>query len=657
MQIKKYTAILTLVGLAVLGAWGDVWKDLAKYKYGEGDAAEEAHHLLQQTPVEQHGAIEDALLKVVAAADATPDGKALACRMLQQVATEKSIPAVAALLPDEVLSHYARLVLQRLGNPRADAALRAALDKAPDKVKLGIIGSLGERRDVQAVPPLTKLARQPDPAIAAAAIVALGKIGGAEAARSLGELQAGDSLSSARWEALIRCAASLPAAEAAALYEKALARGQRTHQLAALGGLLRVNTDQAAPRLTTILKGNDLGLQRGALTLVAEGAGAAPVTKTLTDLLGSLPEAKKAGLLTALGARGDKAALAAVTAYAANANTGIREAALLALSKLGDAGTVKVLLASTDPKAADALARMPGDEVNDVLIRCLADSQLQGAALKALAARAGSAAVPQLLKLVNDPDAGVRKAVWSGLGSLATEEDMAAVAAAAFAIKDAKETAAALAVLKSICLQARDKGRCFDFVAANYDQASPAAKASIVDLAAAAGSPAALEVERKALKSGDKELYGKAVRALAAWGNATAAGDLLELARNAPADVDRLLALRGYIQLAGTEKFKLHPGERMELFKKAGALAKRADEKKMIISGLMLAGSADALNMTGAYWDDSAVRAEAELTADQLMDELKQKNPAEVKALAGKLQASKNAALANKARKILAEIK
>ena len=95
----------------------------------------------------------------------------------------------------------------------------------------------------------------------------------------------------------------------------------------------------------------------------------------------------------------------------------------------------------------------------------------------------------------------------------------------------------------------------------------------------------------------------------------------------------------------------------MAMFKQAAALAKRPDEKKLIISGLALAGSADALNLLGQYWDESDLRAETEATADKLLDELKQKQPAAVKALAAKLQASRNAALAEKCRKLLAEIK
>jgi len=91
---KVFAAILMAVCLATQLARGDVWQDLAHYKYGdEKNAADQAAKLLQQTPVDQRGAIEDGLIAVVSAPDATPDGKAFACRMLQQVATEKSIPA------------------------------------------------------------------------------------------------------------------------------------------------------------------------------------------------------------------------------------------------------------------------------------------------------------------------------------------------------------------------------------------------------------------------------------------------------------------------------------------------------------------------------------------------------------------------------------
>jgi len=77
--------------------------------------------------------------------------------------------------------------------------------------------------------------------------------------------------------------------------------------------------------------------------------------------------------------------------------------------------------------------------------------------------------------------------------------------------------------------------------------------------------------------------------------------------------------------------------------------------EKLIISGLTSAGSADALRMVNKCWDDPDLRDEAEQTGSHLMESLKASQPAEVKELATKLATSKNAGVADRARKILAD--
>ena len=120
-MINRIAITVAVLALAAQVAAGDVWDDLAKYEYGdEPNTGEAVEKLLQDTPVAEYGSLEKGLIRVVAAADATQTGKALACRMLQQVGTEACIPAVSALLGDEVLSHYARLVLERLKSAKAD---------------------------------------------------------------------------------------------------------------------------------------------------------------------------------------------------------------------------------------------------------------------------------------------------------------------------------------------------------------------------------------------------------------------------------------------------------------------------------------------------------------------------------------------------------
>ena len=167
---NRILAMLVACVLATQVSFGDVWQDIAGYEYGDDpNPCEQAELLLQETPVNQYGPIEDKLIAVVTSKDATQAGKAVACRFLQQIGTEKCIPAMSGLLGDEILSHYARLVLERLKCAAADKAMRDALDKTPDKAKVGILGSLAERRDEKVVKAAAKLANSANPAVARAA--------------------------------------------------------------------------------------------------------------------------------------------------------------------------------------------------------------------------------------------------------------------------------------------------------------------------------------------------------------------------------------------------------------------------------------------------------------------------------------------------------
>ena len=65
--------------------------------------------------------------------------------MLSEIGNRKSINPIAALLSDKDLREDARMVLQRIPNKAALAALRAGLINAPDNFKLNIAQSLRQR--------------------------------------------------------------------------------------------------------------------------------------------------------------------------------------------------------------------------------------------------------------------------------------------------------------------------------------------------------------------------------------------------------------------------------------------------------------------------------------------------------------------------------
>jgi HEAT repeat protein len=165
------------------------------------------------------------------------------CRRLRIIGTAQCVPALAALLPDEKTSHIARYALERIPDDAAAAALRDALPKVGDKLKPGMIGSLGTRRDVKSIKALAGYLGDSDMLIAKAAAQSLGLIGTPAAA---------DELATFAKKAPARM--KMPVSDAQlACAERLLADGNKT---AALGVYRTLNTSgQPTQVRTAAMKG------------------------------------------------------------------------------------------------------------------------------------------------------------------------------------------------------------------------------------------------------------------------------------------------------------------------------------------------------------------------------------------------------------------
>ena len=168
----------------------------------------------------------EARLIAVLNSGATLHDKAAACLELSRVGSKDSVAPLAALLGDEKLAHMARYALEPIPDPAVDAALRDAMGRLKGRPLVGVVGSIGVRRDAQAVEPLSRLLRDPDPDVAQAAARALGSIGGPAAVAALeGALdEASAANQRAFCEGLLRCAEALSARgqrdPALAIYER-----------------------------------------------------------------------------------------------------------------------------------------------------------------------------------------------------------------------------------------------------------------------------------------------------------------------------------------------------------------------------------------------------------------------------------------------------
>ena len=133
----------------------------------------------------QEVADEAAALAVLVSSDAAVYNKAMACDVLGRVGTAKAVPALTELLADEKLHDYARDGLERIEDAAAGKALLNALNTLKGSQRLGIIISLGDRREKTAVPRLAEIARDDGKQAVDAALSSLAQIGTPEAAEAI----------------------------------------------------------------------------------------------------------------------------------------------------------------------------------------------------------------------------------------------------------------------------------------------------------------------------------------------------------------------------------------------------------------------------------------------------------------------------------------
>ncbi len=313
-------------------------------------------------------------LIAVLKSDASQKEKADTCRQLAVVGTKEAVAPLAALLGDEKLSHMARYALEPIPDPSVDEALRDALGKLKGRPLVGVIASIGVRRDAKAVEPLAKMLGSPDGEVAQAAARALGSIGNQDAARALQRAlptaAAGNQL--ALCEGLFRCAEGLAAKSnrdlAVEIYDQ-LRSARTPHQVrgGALRGAILARGKDGVALLRQHLVSDDYILFSAAVQTSLEMPGG-EVTEALTSALKGLAADNQIMVIWALGKRADPAVLPVLFAAAKGGEKPVRIAAIRALPQVGDASAVPVL----KTLAADA------------------DSEISRAAQESLAAFAGS---------------------------------------------------------------------------------------------------------------------------------------------------------------------------------------------------------------------------------------------------------------------------
>jgi HEAT repeat protein len=528
--------------------------------------------------------------------DAATADKALACKQLAVYGSAEAVPELAKLLGNSELASWARIPLEAIPGPAADAALRNAIDSLNGRLLVGTINSIGVRRDAEAVEPLTKLLANKDADAASAAAVALGNIGNAAAAKSLrGALKSAPAnVRSAVAEGCVLCAEKLAAggnsAEAAEIYDevrKAEVPKQRILE-ATRGSILTHKADAGIVLLVEQLRSSDKALFNVGLSTAREFPGA-KIDEVLAAELASAKPEQAALVIQAMADRKETVNLPAVLKAAGEGAKQVRIAALEALGRIGNASCLSPLLTialETDAEVAQAaklaLSSLPGENVDQEIIILLPKSE--GKSYPLLITLVGQRridAVDELIKALDHADGTVRAAALAALGSTVPAQSLSVLVKEVIAPKHPEDASVAQLALMTASVRMADREACAAELSAALSTAKGETRGAILQVLGAVGGTNALQTLATAAKTTDPQLQDVSTRLLGEWMTIDAAPVLLDLSKTAPGDKFQVRAMKGYIRIA--RQFIMPAPQRIQMCETAFDAAKHPAEQKMVL--------------------------------------------------------------------------
>ena len=605
---------------------------LQDYDFGQSrEALASIEATVRTCPVSDYPTIEAQLLAALASPKTTLAGKQFICRMLRRVGSASSVPALAKLLPNKDLSHMARFALQHMNTPQAGSALRQSLATLTGDLRIGVIGSIGLKRDDTSVAALIPLLANSDEATTHAVIKALGHIASPNALRALSKAKVNTPLQAELNDAILKCAdkqlAQGNSRQAAAIYRKMTASSYTTWiRIAAYRGLVQAEQEKSVPLILTLLKDSNLDLQRAAAKFIASLSGTA-ITQALGKQLNTLPANAQILLLSSLEARGDKAATPYVAQTLSHPDTGVRIAAIGALSALGDASVVQALAqASSDSalkKAAmTSLSRISGPGTTKALVDMVtgnAKSPVRVNVIETLISRNETEATSALLTVTKDPDTKIRQTAYKALGELATATEIPALVALLLKAPNSGERNTLEQATVTI-IRRTDSSDPTALIR-GLTQANENTKPNFLRALATIGDTASLKAVRTQLTSPDENAQKAAIRALATWPNAAPLEDLMTIARTGATSTHKILAIRGAIMLI-TLPANRRSVQTVDRLKQANALAQRPEEQKVILAAMAKYPCQEALDFANQAKDNTALRREADIAAKKIQSTL-----------------------------------
>jgi len=580
----------------------------------------------------------EAVLVTYLSSRATPSAKLAASRALRVIASEQAVPPLAALLSDDRVSDLAIYVLQPIPAAAVDKALVQALasKKVSVATKTAIVATLGERRSVEAVPPLAAMLKRPE--MARAAATALGAIGDDGAVEALTDAfaDAPGDLKPVVAASILRCAdrrmAESPSA-ARGLYDALATDDSLSVPLrrAAAMGRIAAAGDGGVGIVSEYLEGSDEILQEAAIARLREVVRP-EVLAPVCERLPHLPEASQVKLVAALaGYPGERVVATIVDATRSN-SAAVRTAAMKALASTGGPSEVPLVAQAAaatrggeQARARATLGAMKGRDVDAAILALVAEEpteDVHAELVAAIADRRMFAAKGVVAAAISSPSPRIRLSALRAIRSIGTPSDIPAALDVFATSDDELERAEAANTVAALAEKiARPDRRAAAVRSRLEDETDPAVRARYVSLLAQIGDDSTLPLLRRTLQDGDAEVRDAAVRALVAWPSPAARDDVMKLARDARDETHRLLAIAGLVRITTLDRYR-DPEAAVGDLRQAASFSWRPEEWKLVLGALVRFPCPAALELATSFEREPAVAAEAAVAIEKLQEAL-----------------------------------
>ncbi len=573
---------------------------------------------------------EDELIAVLRSGAA--EQQALACKELAIRGGPRSCPELAKLLADVQLASWARIALEAIPHPAADAALRESVSKLDGQLAVGVINSIGKRRDRGAVALLAVCLDydDPDADVASAAAIALGRIATPAAMSALRSAlaTASDRVLPAVADGYLLCAdhhlKSAEYAQAIQIYDEVRATSvPLPQQLAATYGAILSRQEAGVPLLLEQLHASDQQFFRLGLLLIRE-INSPRVTPALLEDLASFSGDRAALILLAISERNESGVPEQVFAAARSGDLRTRGAAIDFIGLRGDQQHLDALLeiaaegdAELNQRSLAAIARLPGEPIDQLLISEI--SAAQGPNLLNLIDAMGrrrTNATAELCQFLESADASIRSATLQALGESVSAGELNVLIRAVTSPRSPEDAELASHSLIVAASRMADPDACAAEIAAALVPAPPAAKVRLMQALSAVGGQKALEAIAGAMQESE-ELQDAGSRLLGEWMSVEAAPVLLAQVTAATNNKYQVRALRGYIRLA--RQFDMSAEERAEMCRRALELANRPEEQALVLAILTRYPDPEMLKIAVSAKSNPTIRKAAEQAIEQIV--------------------------------------